>query len=160
MIRGVHHVAVATADIDRLVGFYREAFGFEVVGQGSWPQGSDLIDAIVGLKGSSARTVTMRSANTYIELFQYETPEGRPNDPDRPVNDRGYTHFCVDVRDIDFEYERLKALGMRFHTAPAPASERGAGRLRATYGRDPDGNVIELQEILDPAYPMAFPVPG
>ena len=31
MIRGIHHVALATSDIDRLVKFYQEGFGFEVV---------------------------------------------------------------------------------------------------------------------------------
>jgi len=29
--------------------------------------------------------------------------------------------------------------------------------LRAIYGRDPDGNVIELQEVLDAASPTAYP---
>jgi catechol 2,3-dioxygenase-like lactoylglutathione lyase family enzyme len=31
MIRGVHHVAVATGDLDWLVGFYRDLLGFDVV---------------------------------------------------------------------------------------------------------------------------------
>ena len=39
----------------------------------------------------------------------------------RPLQpfDKGYTHFCVDVTDIDREYERLKTLGMTFG-APHP----------------------------------------
>jgi catechol 2,3-dioxygenase-like lactoylglutathione lyase family enzyme len=92
------------------------------------------------------------AGNLYIEVFEYSSPPGRPSDPERPVSDHGYTHFCIDVTDIDAEYARLTAAGMRFHTPPPAASDMG-GRIRATYGRDPDGNVIELQEILDPTYP-------
>ena len=28
--------------------------------------------------------------------------------------------------------------------------------IRATYGRDPDGNIVELQEIIDPAIPFTL----
>jgi len=151
MIRGVHHVAVATGDLDRLVGFYRDLLGFQPVSRGGWEAGSPVIDSIVGLHGSAARTAVLRAGNLYVEVFEYVSPRGHPGDSDRPVSDHGYTHFCIDVTDIDAEYARLTAAGMRFHASPPAASDMG-GAIRATYGRDPDGNVIELQEILDPNY--------
>jgi hypothetical protein len=55
------------------------------------------------------------------------------------------------VVDVDAEYERLKAAGMTFHCPP-----QGMSGIRATYGRDPDGNVIELLEIADAKSPMAL----
>ena len=158
MIGGVHHVAVATGDLDRLIRFYCDQLGFTLLKQGSWEAGSDVVDRIVGLKDSAARTAVLRAGNLYIELFQYVSPPGQPGDPDRPVSDHGYTHFCLDVTDIDAEYERLKAAGMRFHGPPPSASEMRRGDIRSTYGRDPDGNVIELQEILDDRSPMRLPV--
>ena len=33
MIRGIHHVAVHVRDMDRMMKFYKDAFGFEVVGE-------------------------------------------------------------------------------------------------------------------------------
>ena len=33
MIRGIHHVGVHVRDLDRMIRFYREAFGFELVGE-------------------------------------------------------------------------------------------------------------------------------
>jgi catechol 2,3-dioxygenase-like lactoylglutathione lyase family enzyme len=151
MIRGVHHVAVSTGDIDRLVDFYHDVLGFELVSRGSWEAGSAKVDAIVGLTGSSARTAVLRANNLYIEVFQYVTPKGRPGSPNRPVADHGYTHICLDVIDIDAEHARLSAAGMRFHAPPSLATDLG-GSVRSTYGRDADGNVVELQEILDPRY--------
>ena len=97
MIRGIHHVAITTPDIDRLIAFYRDAIGMEVMRESGWQAGSERIDTLVGLTGSSARTATLRLGNAYLELFEYATPAGRPADLDRPVNDAGYTHFCLDV---------------------------------------------------------------
>ena len=95
----------------------------------------------------------LRAGNAYVELFQYETPSPRPGSPSRPVCDHGLTHICLDVTDLDAEYERLRAAGMRFH---CPPQDLGPG-LRTTYGRDPDGNVVELQEVSDPNNPIVLP---
>ena len=152
MIRGVHHVAVSTPDLDRLVTFYTELFGFEVVMQTEWKD-RPAIDAILGLKDSAARQVMLKSGNAYLEIFEYHSPTPRRGDPDRPVCDHGYTHFCIDVTDIDAEYGRLSAAGMHFH---CPPPELGRGSIRATYGRDPDGNVVELLESVDSSTAFAL----
>lgn len=152
MIRGLHHVAVSTPDLDRLVGFYTDVLGFEQIGwTGGWDRGNPLIDEVLALKDSAARQAMLKAGNLHLEIFEYSSPPPRPGDPDRPVCDHGYTHFCLDVVDIEAEYERLSAAGMRFHRAPLFDREQG---LAATYGRDPDGNVVEIQEVLKPSHPM------
>ena len=152
MIRGIHHTAISTGDLQRALVFYRDLLGFESVLEFSWPAGAEVADRITGLEGSSAQAAMLRAGNTFIELFQYGSPTPRAGDSNRPVCDHGITHLCLDVRDVDAEYERLKAAGMRFH---CPPQDLGGG-ARTTYGRDPDGNVIELQEITDPASPVAL----
>lgn len=159
MIHGIHHVALATGQLDRMIDFYCEALGFELVYRSGWEQGSTEIDELVGLTDSATKTAMLRSNSVFLEMFEYLTPEGKPGEPDRPVSDHGYTHFCLSVSDIDAEYERLRAAGMRFHCAPHPAPDpppRGA--VRATYARDPDGNVIELLELLDPRSSLRLPL--
>ncbi len=155
VINGVHHVALSTGDLDRLVAFYTEHLGFEVVMDTAWSD-RPAIDDILGLKGTAARQKMLRAGNAYVEVFEFSAPEPEPGDPKRPVCNHGYTHFCLDVTDIDAEYERLSAAGMTFHCPPAPSNRMGSGKLRATYGRDPDGNVIELQEVLDPSIPFSL----
>ena len=152
MINGVHHVAMATQDIDRIVAFYSQHLGFEVISEGQWAD-RPIIDDIIDVRESAARTAMLRAGNVYVEVFQYLNPEPGAGDPERPVYNPGYTHFCLDVTDIDAEYERLGAAGMTFH-GPPPTREQLGGKIRALYGRDPDGNVIELQEIFDPEHPF------
>jgi len=149
MIRGIHHIAISTPDIEASLAFYQEAFGFKAVVNGGWETGNKRVDMVVGLKDSSATQAMMKAGNTYIELFQYHSPKPDKPPEGNPVNNHGYTHICVDVTDIEAEYERLSKLGMVFHCPPGPPIEMGGGLLRSTYGRDPFGNVVEIQEILD-----------
>ena len=60
MIRGIHHVGLSTPDLDRLVAFYRDVMGFEVVMTSQW-RDRELIDRMVGLSGSAARQVNFQS---------------------------------------------------------------------------------------------------
>lgn len=148
-------MAISTPNLDRLTAFYVDVVGFLPVMEGGWSD-RPIIDRIIGLPGSAARQVMLRAGNAYLELFEYSSPTGRAADPTRSASDHGYTHFCLDVTDIDAEYERLTDGGMQFHSPPPTTAELGSSRLRAIYGRDPDGNIVELQEILHPDVPFSL----
>ncbi len=142
MIHGINHVAISTANIERLAAFYTELLGFEEVFKLNWEIGDEALDNITGLTDSSARIIMLRCGNACLELFEYSTPSPKPGDSARPVCDHGITHLCLEVSDIEAEYTRLKNAGMQFHCAPQIVG----GTIQATYGRDPDGNVVELLE--------------
>lgn len=146
---------MAVHDLDRMVDFYCDAFGFELASRSGWDD-VPMIDKIVGLKQSKAETVMLRAGNAYVEMFRYDAPEGRTNEPLRRACDQGYTHFCLDVTDIEATYERLLDCGMTFNTPPPPLETLRGGKIRATYGHDPEGNIIEIQEILDDTYKFAL----
>jgi glyoxylase I family protein len=152
MIRGINHVAISTGNLEGALAFYRDLLGLEVVFEAGWPSGTEVADKITGLKDSSARWVVLKAGNAIIELFQYESPPPKQGDPKRRVCDHGIAHICLDVTDVDGEYERLRAAGMTFHCPP----QNLGTALRTTYGRDPDGNVVELQEVLEPENPFAL----
>ena len=143
MIRGIHHVSVHVTDLDRMIKFYREAFGFEIVGeQFSWSNNA-VLDKLIDVPGSAARGAMLRGGTCYLELFQFDAPEPTSSKPLRPY-DKGYTHFCVDVTDIERECERLRELGMTFGHTPIDM-----GHVKSIYGRDPEGNVIEVQQTAE-----------
>ena len=143
MIHGIHHTAISTADIERSLRFYRDLLGFEEVFKLNWEVGTEALDAITGLEDSSARVVMLKAGNACVELFEYSTPIPAPGNENRPVCDHGITHLCLQVTDIEAEYDRLKAAGMVFHCPPQSVGSETV----ATYGRDPDGNVVELLEV-------------
>ena len=62
-------------------------------------------------------------------------------EPKRPF-DRGYTHFCVDVTDMETDIETLKQCGMTFNERDFA----DVGHVKTIYGYDPEGNVIEVQQ--------------
>ena len=140
MIRGIHHVGIHVRDFDRMVKFYKEAFGFEVIDEFSW-EGVELVDQLIDVPNSAARGAMLRAGTCYMEMFEFKAPKPSSDKPLRPF-DKGYTHFCVDVTDIEKEYERLKSVGMTFgHPSPIDM-----GHVKSVYGRDPEGNVIEIQQ--------------
>ena len=146
MILGLHHAAISTANLERLRAFYCDLFGLEEVMRFGWEQGDDLCDSIVGLPGSAANFVYLRSGNSHIELFEFAHPTPKPRDPEWRVCDHGITHVCFEVIDIEAEFERLSGLGMKFQNdAPIDAD----GMLKVIYGFDPDGNIVELLEFPD-----------
>jgi catechol 2,3-dioxygenase-like lactoylglutathione lyase family enzyme len=154
MIRGIHHTSISTQNFDRLVHFYRNIIGLEYVA--SYDRDADSpdkekLDKIVGLKGSTTRTALLRAGNTHVEISQYLSPKGSEGNPERRACDAGLTHVSFDVVDVFSEYERLRRAGVKFHTEPETV-----GTFRATYGRDPDGNIFELQEVMDPTHPVAL----
>ena len=97
---------------------------------------------VTGLQQSAANAAMLKIGETFLEVFEFSAPEPATQTGDRPVNNHGITHICLEVADIDAEYERLKSAGMRFNCAP----QRQDGSSMV-YGRDPDGNVLELIEF-------------
>jgi catechol 2,3-dioxygenase-like lactoylglutathione lyase family enzyme len=142
MLRGFHHAAISTPNLERSVRFYKELFGCTVVREFGWPAGIPEADALTGLRNSAAKAVMLKLGDSYLEIFEFSSPAPKPGDPDRPACDHGITHICLEVRDSQAEYARLNAAGMRFHSPPQ-AQEGGF----VTYGRDPDGNIVELLEF-------------
>lgn len=132
------HVAFATHDLKRLVGFYAALLGVE-------PQfsprlrGSERYDRVTGLRGVDVLAAWVRGSNLALEFWQYLSPGTVARTDDRPVSDLGYSHVAFEVDDLDGAFARAVALGARPHGPP-----EDLGRARAAYLRDPDGNVLEL----------------
>ena len=144
MILGLHHAAISTPDMERATDFYCRVLGGTLVSRKGWNKGDcPEIDLRLGLRESGAQVALVRLGAAFIEFFEYASPTPRPKDPAEVAADHGIRHVCFVVDDCMAEYERLLKLGMRFHAAPL----RAPGGLCFTYGRDPDGNIIEILEI-------------
>ncbi|MFT4149832.1 MAG: VOC family protein [Paracoccaceae bacterium] len=149
MILGIHHAAISTPDLDRALAFYCDLLGFTVASRMDWPRGTALPDTILGVRDTAARQAKLRAGNCFLEIFEFSSPP--PRSHDRAIQDHGITHLCLHVRDLEAEVARLQAAGITFRSDP---------QLRPThasvYGHDPDGNVLELLEVMDDSHPFSF----
>ena len=138
-IAGVHHVGISTLDLDRLVAFYIETFGFEEVAGFEWEPGLDDVDAALAVEASSGRMAMLRLGEVHLELFEFLTPRAEAADPGRPITGVGINHICLLVDDIDPVVRHLDDRGVVMHT-----SARDIGDGPFVYCRDPDGNAVEF----------------
>lgn len=142
MIQTVHHTGISTPDLERAIRFYRDLLGFELISRFDRPPGSPGMDAMLEVPGVGFSAALLRLGQTLIEVFHFTHPEPVRAPARRRVVDHGLTHLCLQVDDVKAEFERLSKLGMTFHCAP----QTGDGAAYV-YGRDPDGNAIELIEF-------------
>jgi len=116
MIRGIHHTAISTPNLDRAWRFYRDLLGLRVAATSRgrsaprWPTASPPARVV-------ARAVMLQAGNAFVELFQYETPA--PRRAIRAGRWRPRHHAPLPRRHRPRrEYERLRAAGMTFHCPP------------------------------------------
>jgi catechol 2,3-dioxygenase-like lactoylglutathione lyase family enzyme len=150
MIEAIHHTGISTPDLERAIDFYCRLLGFEQIARFTRPPGSPGMDAMLDLPGVGFEAALLRLGRTMIEVFQFSAPDPVAAVDRRRVCDHGLTHLCLQVDDVKAEFERLSAAGMVFHCAP----QSGDGAT-FVYGRDPDGNAIELIEFEGQDNPLA-----
>ena len=139
---GFHHVALSTPDLDRCLDFYCNVLGAEMASEElGWDVGVKASDISLQVRDSSARYAHIKVGKAFIEVFEFKSPT--PVQPERRSVDFGIAHLCFQVDDLQTDYERMKSKGMEFHSEPVPFEDGS----KYVYGRDIDGNIIELLEI-------------
>ena len=127
MITGLGHVAFRITNLEQSLDFYcnrlgfREAFRHEREGEPSpW---------IVYIQVAP---------NQFIELF----PGAKGEIPSR--NGAGYNHFCLIVDDLPATLHELESRGLPISDQP----QQGLDHNWQYWIHDPDGNAIELMQIM------------
>ena len=152
-LKNFHHVALSTADMEKVFAFYRDLLGLEVTvdveldfsepNPENFP-GAEMHATAVWMKRTRARFVNMQvpGGTANIEVFQYLTPAGKNVEGQQLRQyDRRISHFGFQVDDIHAMVEKLQNAGVEFHWSPA--ADVGMGTL-ATYLYDFEGNTVEL----------------
>jgi catechol 2,3-dioxygenase-like lactoylglutathione lyase family enzyme len=64
------------------------------------------------------------------------------------VDQIGITHFGIWVKGLDAIYKELKGKGVKFAAPPHTGAKTEAGTLRTAFAEDPDGILIQLDEMI------------
>jgi catechol 2,3-dioxygenase-like lactoylglutathione lyase family enzyme len=142
----VAFVAVACADLEQSIGFYR-SLGFRDVAR--FPSASEdgahlRIDGPVVMEEVMMRAPVQSEMNVMLVGFTTPSPQTAPP---RPANTIGIWRTALLVADLDAAYRELGHLGIVTLSPPA-AMEMGPGlpELRFVCFAGPDGEILELIE--------------
>jgi catechol 2,3-dioxygenase-like lactoylglutathione lyase family enzyme len=132
---GIDHTAIAVADTERSLRFYRDTLGFHIVGS-SENYGTEQ-DHLNHISGSRVRITSLRvSSGPGIEFLQYLKPNGgRPYPPDEQPCDIVHWQTVILVDSAS--------------TLPSKAvdtTKLPVGGEKAVLVRDPDGHALQLTE--------------
>jgi catechol 2,3-dioxygenase-like lactoylglutathione lyase family enzyme len=136
---GIHHAGIVVPDIERAINFYCRGLDMELVHEGGWQAPSPIVDAIVGVGGTTAKVALLRSEWGFIELFQYLAPD-QPEQVSEHAYRLGIRHVCFEVTDPDEALQQIVQAGGEKMFSP----QQIPGGGKAIYCRDPFGNLIEL----------------
>ena len=144
------HTNIVARDPEHLAAFYTEVFecrraaerrlAGEWLARGMGLPGARLHVIHVALPGLGADGPT-------IEIFRMDDiGSSEPAAPTRP----GLMHMAFAVDDIHATLERLLGAGGETLGEIAEADVEEVGRVDFVYARDPEGNIVELQEFKPP----------
>jgi diaminopimelate decarboxylase len=135
-VRGLDHVSVACADLDRSLAFYRDLLGLPVRDRGGGSAGA--VGEIVG------------TGDAQVEWADLALPDGRVLEllrlPGGPPS-AGSGHFALGVVEAETVHRRLRGAGVPLRSEPVTIDDDGDWKgARCFYAEDPDGTVVELIE--------------
>jgi catechol 2,3-dioxygenase-like lactoylglutathione lyase family enzyme len=132
-----HHYGVIVTDLDRMVAFYRDTLGLDVLDRFS-VSGAAFAEA-VGVPGATGRFAHLDAGGARVELVAYDPPGEDRSGP--AVNDAGGTHLGFSVPDVDAFDETLPS---SVETLSEPRTSESGTRI--LFVRDPEGNLVEVIE--------------
>jgi catechol 2,3-dioxygenase-like lactoylglutathione lyase family enzyme len=133
-----HHVGLTVSDLDRMVAFYRDVFGLEVLSRFS--VGGEAFSTGVDVDGATGRFAHLDAGDVRVELVEYD-PEGKTR-PEPRLNQPGATHLGLSVDDLDAFDTDLSA---DVETLSDPQTTESGTRI--LFVRDPEGNLVEVLEL-------------
>ena len=142
------HSAVSFVHIDRILDFYRDALGLDLLfGPTSEAAGEELSRSL-GVEDTRLRQAVLRIPGTdnQIELLEYSGVP-RPAERQLPQNAPGHAHIAFQVDDMVTMIDRLEREGVDFFPGPTRIDEGPLAGWTWLYLKDPEGTVIELVEI-------------
>lgn len=148
--KGVSHIAIGVRDMEKSLHFYRDLLGFQVRRDEVQKTKGTVLPALYKDPHEQRRVVTLYWRKGKEEAFLVLSEH-----TDKPVSGGalkldqiGIHHFSFWVQDLPKVYEELKAKGADF-VVPPTVSKTTDGNFNSAFLRDPDGILVQLDELVD-----------
>lgn len=146
-IKKFRHIALIVKDMNSIIEFYVNTFGCIV--KRDFEINSEEFQKGIGIENASARCVhlVIPDSEVEIELFQFYKPHNSEIRK-QEINDSGIRHFAIVIENMKDAIVELKSKGILIHSDPIrfekPKEIKG---FCFVYIKDPEGNIIELNEL-------------
>ncbi len=133
MIRSFH-LRLIVVDFDGCFRFYRDVLGLRA----TWGEEADGSASGYASFEIPDGSLSINDQSIFAPVVGFETRKPGETSKDRAA-------LIFEVESVDAEADRLRTLGVAFETDPTTYPGWG---IRAAHIRDPDGNLIEINELL------------
>lgn len=147
MIYEFRHAGLVVKDLEKQVGFYTKVLGFII--KKSADEDATFIGNVWRRRQTPLKTVKMSAekggGGSLLELLYFPRNNSLKHKKSN-YNTLGYTHIALSVKDVSKVYLKFKKLGLFIFSKPQKSPD---GYAKIFFGRDPEGNILELVEVLD-----------
>lgn len=142
---GVNHIGLSVRDLDASLAFYQQASGYKLVRR-EVVRSSSAADNLYGRVGIEYEIAVLEAPNMLLELTEFSHNRNIPISR-MPVEGPGMTHTCFQSPANRSGYDKFKNAGAQMLSrGDGPVDLLGAGVTYA-YAYDPEGNMIELEQL-------------
>jgi lactoylglutathione lyase len=139
------HVAIRVANLEASIGFYTKKLGLKLLFQQVDPAHDEAF-AFLELEGGNLEL---------LQMLDHTSNHGPDHGPDNenistwnpaPIEKPYCPHLALEATDLELQVQQLKANGVPIVAGPLEIP----GSVRWLYIHDPDNNIIEYIEHLEP----------
>jgi glyoxylase I family protein len=143
MILATRHTGIVVHDIEASLRFWRDVMGLTVVVD-FWEEG-EYISTLQHLPGVRLHMIKLRAPDgSLIELLNDEA-HPMPPPASNDLCDRGIRHMAFTVADVEAAWQTLRRENCDLLSSPITSPD---GKARLFFARDPEGNLLEIVQML------------
>ncbi len=138
------HAGIVITNRKRSLRFYCDLLGLKIYRE--MHEAGDFVDSILGLKKVKVNTIKLSADGNggLVELLSFSS-HPKKMDTKRKIFSVGPSHIALTVDNLDTIYKKLLKAKVPFTSAPLISDD---GSAKVTFCKDPDGNFVELVQIL------------
>lgn len=144
-ILGINHIGLSVKDLDKVLTFYLESTGFELIRREKVSRNRDA-DRLFGHRGMSYEVAVLKAPNMLFEIIEFAHNKNAKTGR-MPAEGPGMTHTCFQSPSTDSGWDKFVAAGADPLSRGGQPIDLGGYGVTYGYAYDPEGNMMELEQL-------------
>ncbi len=144
-LMGVNHIGLSVRDLDTALAFYQSATNFPLIRR-ERVSGNDAANTLFGRDGIAYEIAVLEAPNMLFELIEFSHNENVQLSK-MPVEGPGMTHTCFQSPSHRSGYHKFREQGAEILSRGDDAVDLLGQGVTYAYAYDPEGNMIELEQL-------------